>query len=105
VNPELITKSILMLQTYIRTSIRSAVTLLLLLHTDSLVVLAARCRIILGSSGNVFELLYYQQYLFSHVVLPHQAGLLFIRVIVDTGIVSFMSICLLHTDIFQRIHF
>jgi hypothetical protein len=54
VNPELITKSILMLQTYIRTSIRSAFTLLLLLHADSLVVLAPPCRITLGSSGSVF---------------------------------------------------
>jgi len=51
------------------------------------------------------EVLYYQQYLFSPVVLPHQRGLLFIRVIVDTGIVSFMVIFLLYIDISQGIHF
>jgi hypothetical protein len=53
----------------------------------------------------LFEVLYYQPYLFSPVTLPHQPGLLFIRVIVDTGIVSLMFIFLLHADIFQSIHF
>jgi len=53
VNPELITKSILLLHTYIRTSICSAFTLLFLLYADSLVVLSPRYRIILGSSGSV----------------------------------------------------
>lgn len=52
-----------------------------------------------------FEVLYYQQYLLSLVVVPHHPGLLFIRVIIDTAIVSFTFMCLLHTDIFQGIHF